>query len=130
VSRRKAHGGRTIAIASILAAVAWLLFGRHGGGGMGAGRRSGVRPRVGGGPRCRVHLDESGVELDGARADLPGVVARCRAAGVADVTATGATIVRVLAEVLAALRDAGVVIRANPDLLDVTGLGTAGTGDS
>jgi hypothetical protein len=28
--------------------------------------------------------------------------------------------------VLVALRDAGVVIRANPDLLDVAGLGTAG----
>jgi hypothetical protein len=49
---------------------------------------------------------------------------------VADVTATGATIVRAVAEVIVALRDAGVVVRASPDLLDVVGLATAGMGAS
>jgi hypothetical protein len=127
MSERK-HRGGAIAVAGIVALLTWLLLGRRGGGWRRAGRREGGGIQIGGGPPCRVHLDENGVELDGVRADLSIVVSRCRAAGIADVTATGATIVRTIAEVLVALRDAGVVVRASPDLLDVVGLATAGAG--
>lgn len=125
MSERK-HGGRAIALTGVVAVLAWLLFRRWGGGWGRIGRSDGGGTRIRGGPPCRVHLDENGLELDGVRAALQTVIARCRAAGVADVTATGATVVRSLAEVLVALRDAGVVVRASPDLLDVVGLAAAG----
>jgi hypothetical protein len=126
VSESKPRRGRAVAMVGLVAALAWLLVGR-GGGWARIGRR-GRGVLIGGGPPCRVHLDERGIELDGVRADLSSVVARCRVAGVADVTATGAAIVRTVADVFVALRDAGVLVRANPDLLDVVGRATAGTG--
>lgn len=72
-------------------------------------------------PRCRVRVDHDGIELDGLRADIPGVVARCRQRGAADVLATGTAISGVVQAVLDALRSAGIKVRivtpaARPEL--------------
>jgi len=88
--------GRTVLGIGAGALLALLLLGA---GGWRFGRRpgtgggdSGTTPRQPGRP-CRVHLVENGIELDGLPADLQTTASRCRAAGVADVTATGAAIV-------------------------------------
>ena len=101
----------------------WRLGIGHNGSGGDAGT---PRPPVG--PPCRVHMDASGIELDGKRTDLATTLATCRAAGVAEVTATGAAIVGAIAEVLHALRAAGVIVLASPDLLDLAGLTDPTTG--
>jgi hypothetical protein len=66
--------------------------------------------------------------VDGVRPDLATAVSRCRAAGAADLTATGAAIVGAIRELLLALKDAGVVVRASPDLWRVAGLAGATEG--
>jgi hypothetical protein len=122
VSDRDSKSGRTVLGIGAGALLALLLLGA---GGWRFGRRpgagggdSGTTPRQPGRP-CGVRLDEDGIELDGVPADLPTTVSRCRAAGLADVTATGGAIVGAITEVLEALRAAGVVVRASPDLLDL-----------
>lgn len=122
MSAQDSKSGRTLLGIGAGALLALLLLGAGGwrlGRSLGAGGGdSGTTPRQPGRP-CRVHLVEGGIELDGLPADIQMTVSRCRAAGVADVTATGAAIVGAITEVLEALRAAGVVVRASPDLLDL-----------
>lgn len=70
---------------------------------------------------CRVRLDANSINLDGERTDLAMMAATCRAAGSAEVTATGAAIAGAVAEVLIRLQEAGVVVRTSPDLWDLVG---------
>lgn len=104
---RKAHPG-TVAVIGGVGLVAWLLL-RGKGYRLGGGTTGKAAP-------CRVRIRGDGLYLDGQRHELDAVVTSCRAAGVAEVTATGDAIVGVIAQVLAALRDAGVVVYAEPDL--------------
>jgi hypothetical protein len=112
--------GRTVAIVGGGALLAWLLLrGRGWGfGTSGSGGTESLQPapstRDAPLPACRVHVAADGIVLDGTRADLPATVSRCRASGAADVTVSGAAIVRAIAEVVQALQDAGVTVRADP----------------
>jgi hypothetical protein len=108
---RKTHPG-TVAIIGGAGLLAWWLLRGKGswlGLGGGAGEAGVRRP-------CRVQIRGDGVHLDGERQELDAMVTACGAAGVAEVTASGDAIVGVIASVLAALKDAGVVVYAEPDL--------------
>lgn len=56
------------------------------------------------------------IEIDGVSADLASIVARCRVAGAAEVHATGDATTRVVRDLLALLRAAGVEVYVTPDL--------------
>jgi hypothetical protein len=130
---RDSHTGRNLALAGGTALLFWLLL-RSKGWGLGLGMGSGVGlgaagqganvtptngepPTNGEAPApCRVWIRGDHIDVDGTRADLPTVVARCRAAGRADVHATGDTIVRTISEIVRAIQDAGVVVYAPPDM--------------
>ena len=101
--------GRTVAAIGGGALLLWLLL-RGKGWGLGASRGEGTGPSSPTLPRCRVRVDQYGVQLDGAPADVATVVARCRETGAADVLATGAAISGVVEALLDALRAAGVVV--------------------
>jgi hypothetical protein len=130
MNETESQGGRTAVIIGGGALLVWLLLRGRGWliarGQLGDGKAT-IAPA---GSPCRVRLDATGIELDGARADLTKMVARCRAAGVAEVTATGAAIVGEIGEVLRALREAGVTVLASPDLWDVAGFATSRTRSS
>lgn len=119
-TERKSNTGRTVAVVGGGALLLLLLFRGKGwglggaGGGTGAG---GEAPRS----PCRVRIDADGLELDGQRADLPTTVERCKTAGRADVIATGAAIVGVIATTVQALKDAGVDVYADSSVWDTVG---------
>lgn len=121
MSDRKNNTGRTVAVVGGAALIALLLFRGKGwglggsGGGTGADRGTGARAH------CRVRIDADGLELDGEPTDLPTTVERCKAAGRADVTATGAAIVGVIARTVQALKDAGVDVYADPAIWNTVG---------
>lgn len=107
-----------------LAALLYLLT--RGGDGFGFGAGSGNGDASTGGTSvtpCRVRIDADGIQVDGQAADVDATVARCRVAGAADVTATGAAIVGTIATVVQALRVAGVTVRASPSIWDVVPMG-------
>lgn len=120
MASRDRHTGRNVALVGGAAFVAWILWRRRGSGiGGPAGSASDASssnttnaPTV----PCRVWVRADRIELDGAPADLATVVARCRESGRADVRATGNAITRSIITVLAALKAAGVVVNAPPDL--------------
>ena len=119
MSERKSNTGRTAAIVGGGALLVLLLWrgtgwGLGGAGGGGAAGRSSAR-----GAPCRVRIDADGVNVDGVRSDIPTTIASCQTAGSADVTATGAAIVGTIQQVVQALRDAGVDVRADPSIWDV-----------
>lgn len=118
---RRDGRGKWVAAGAGVAALLYLLT-RRGESSLGSG---GGGPTSAGEPLppCRVRVDAAAVEVDGARVDVPGAVAWCRAAGAADVTATGTAIVGTIAEVVRALRAAGVVVRADPSVWDVVDVG-------
>ena len=64
--------------------------------------------------RCQVFIRGDHIDLDGTPTDLPAVIARCRAAGHADVKATGDAVVRAIADVVRALQSAGVLLSLSP----------------
>lgn len=105
--------GRTAAIVGG-GALFVLLFLRGKGWGLGSGgdRRAGDAPDPAVSPpsRCHVRVDNTGLQLDRAPADLDTIVTRCRASGAADVLVTGAAIQGVVDRLLQSLRDAGVVV--------------------
>lgn len=106
--------GKTVAILGGAALVAWLLSRGKGWGvrGPGDAHAAGTsRPS-----RCVVWIRSDGLSVDGVAADLPTVIARCRASGEAEVHATGGAITGVVGETLKALREAGVTIYAAPNL--------------
>ena len=121
MARRKSRSGRTAAVLGGAGLLAWLLLRRTG---WRFGQATGASGPEGSGPRqpCQVRVDQAGIELDGVPADLSSVVRRCRTAGAAEVTATGAAVVGAIAELLAALQAAGVLVQADPVLWEVTGL--------
>jgi hypothetical protein len=107
---RKTHPG-TVAIIGGAGLLAWWLFrGKGSWLGLGGADETGVRRP------CKVQIRGDGVHFNGELQELNAVVTACRTAGTAEVTATGDAIVGVIASVLAALHDAGVVIYAEPDL--------------
>lgn len=120
MSSHDRHTARNVALVGGAVLVAWLLrrgkggrLGRGGGSGGEMGPNTAIRtPSV----PCRVWVRADRLELDGAPADLPTVVTRCREAGHADVRATGDAITRSITTVLRALDAAGVVVNAPPDL--------------
>lgn len=118
------HTGRTVALIGGAAVVAWLLWRRKGAGIGGLSGSTSATSAIGS-PNpakvpCRVWVRADRIELEGAPADLVTVVARCRESGRADVRATGDAITRSIIEVLHALRTAGVVVYAPPDLAHLT----------
>jgi len=138
---RDSHTGRNLMLAGGTALLFWLLL-RGKGWGLGAGSgvglggagqganvtpttsKTNMTPTTGEAPaRCLVWIRGDHIDVDGTRADLPAVVARCRAAGRADVQATGDTIVRTVSEVVRAIQAAGVVVYAEPDMWRVVWAG-------
>ena len=117
MSQARSHTGRNVAIAGGAAVLVWLLL-------RGTGWRLGGRCEVVSDAAtaalsqspCRVWIRSTGLEVDGKIVDLSTLVRRCRAAGRADVRATGAAIVRTIDEVMDVLRRAGVVVYASADL--------------
>jgi hypothetical protein len=115
--------GRTVAIVGGAALLALLVLRGKGWGlgrdrgdrtGHGAARTDAPTPATR--TPCKVRIDERRIELDGEPADLATVTERCRAAGSADVRATGLAIVGVIGQVIQALQDAGVAVYAQPEL--------------
>jgi hypothetical protein len=131
---KRNNTGTTVAIVGGGALLLWLLlrgegwgFGGDGGDGQGDGGHGGGAPGSDDAPtgkaapaRCRVRIDGTGMQLDGVPSDLPTITDRCRAAGAADVHATGAAITGVIAEVVHALKAAGVNVWAEPDVWSAT----------
>ena len=125
---RNNHTGRTLALVGGTALL-FLLFLRGKGwgfgaggdvglGGSGSGSEANVTPTSSKPARCHVWLRSDQIELDGQPADLPTVVARCRAAGSAEVNATGDSTVRTIGRVVRALQVAGVEINAPSPFFD------------
>lgn len=109
--------GRTVAIVGGAALVAWLLS-----RGKGWGIRAPGEAQAAGATRpsrCVVWIRPEGLTVDGVAADLPTVIARCRAAGEAEVHATGDTIHRVVRDTIQALHAAGVTLYLAPNLSHV-----------
>jgi len=111
------HRGRTAVLVAGAALAAWLLS-RGKGWGLGGlvGASDGNADTTQAPAPCRVWIRADRIEADGVAADLPTVVASCRAAGKAEVRATGDAITGVVRKVLEALHAAGVTIYAPPDL--------------
>jgi hypothetical protein len=123
--------GRTVAIVGGGALLLLLLL-RGKGWGLGDARddqRSGEGTAPDGSvapTRCEVRIDADGIALDGTPADLAIVIERCRAAGEADVRATGAAITGIVAHVIQALQDAGVRVWASAELRETAGVTPVG----
>jgi hypothetical protein len=108
---RKTHPGTVAIIGGAGLLALWLFRGKGSWLGLGGGAgEAGVRRP------CKVQIRGDEVHVDGERHELAAVVTACRAAGAAEVTASGDAIVGVIASVLATLKDAGVVVYADPDL--------------
>ena len=112
---KRDHTGRTVAIVGGAVLAAWLLS-----RGKGWGFRGPGDAHAAGGPtrpaRCVVWIRLEGFTVDGVVADLPTVIARCRAAGEAEVHATGDAITGVVWDTFKALRGARVTIYTPPNL--------------
>jgi hypothetical protein len=116
MSTDREHSGRTVAIVGGAGLLAWLLLR---GGGVDKGRGTTPATRRVPGTRCVVWIRANRIEVDGVAADLPTVIARCRAVEIAEVHATGDAITGVVWNVLKALHATGVTIYTTPDLADV-----------
>jgi len=115
--------GRTIAIVGGGALVLLLLFrgkgwGLGGAGGDGHASASAGTNGVAARPACRVRIDADGIQTDGVPTDLATMTDRCRAAGSAEIHATGAAITGVIADVVQTLQAAGVQVWAATDVWD------------
>jgi len=118
------HTGRTVAVVGGTALAAWWLLSRGNGWGFrspgdGIGANA-DRTRLP--AECRVWIYPEGLTVDGVAADLPTVIAKCRAVGTAQVGATGDAITRDIHGVLQALKAAGVRLLVRPDLTFLAGL--------
>jgi len=112
--KEKKHTGRTVVVLGGAGLLAWLLL-RGGGAGKGQGKGPGngtASRAVVPGSRCVVWIRAADrLEIDGVAADLPAVIARCRAVEYAEVHATGDARQGFVSSVVAALRAAGVKMR-------------------
>ena len=112
------HTGRTVALVGGAGLVAWWLLSRGKGWGFrsaGDGNATGTgtaQPAA----RSIIWIRADRIEVDGVAADLPTVVAKSRAAGTAEVHATGDAITGAVSRVLKALKAAGVKLYVTPDL--------------
>lgn len=106
------RGRRTAAVAGG-ALLAWLLL-RGGAAGAGRGRRL---------ARVRIRVDAHAVTVDGRPATVEAAVASARAVGAAELVATGSARTGTVADLLARLRAAGVVVHATPPVLAVGAFG-------
>ncbi len=115
------HTGRTIVLVGSAGLVAWWLLSRGKGWGFrsaGDGHANGIdtaQPPT----RCVVWVRGDRIEVDGVAADLPTVVAKCRAAGTAEVHATGDAITGAVSSVLKGLKAAGVKLYVTRDLANL-----------
>lgn len=123
---KEKHTGRTVVLLGGAGLLAWLLLrGRAAGkgNGNGAGERRGdgaVSREVVPGSRCVVWIRAAErLEIDGVVADLPTVIARCRAVESTDVHASGDARQGFVASVVAALHDAGINMRLAHDLATI-----------
>jgi len=116
----KRHTGRTVAVLGGAGLLAWLLL-RGGAAGMGKGPGDGVTSRpVVPGSRCVVWIRTADrLEIDGVVADLPTVIARCRAVEYTEVHASGDARQGFVSSVVAALHAAGINMRLAHDLATI-----------
>ena len=112
------HTGRTVALVGGAGVVAWWLLARGKGWGFRSPGDGHANETDTAEPPARrvVWVRADRIELDGVAADLPTVVAKCRAAGTAEVHATGDAITGAVSNVLQALKAAGVKLYVTPDL--------------
>ncbi len=112
------HTGRSVILVGGAGLVAWWLLARGKGWGFrspGDGHANGTDTAQ---PPSRrvVWVRADRIEVDGVAADLSTVIAKCRAAGTAEVHATGDAITGAVSNVLKALKAAGVKLYVTPDL--------------
>jgi hypothetical protein len=109
------HTGRKLALVGGAGLAAWWLFSRGKGWGF---RTSGDGHEDARAARSRIVVWVRGdrIDVDGVASDLPTVIAKGRAAGEADVHATGDAIVRRVRDVVVGLRAAGVTVYLAGDL--------------
>lgn len=120
--KEKKHTGRTVAVLGGAGLLAWLLL-RGGGTSNGKGKGAGhgaTSPAVVPGSRCVVWIRAADrLEIDGVVADLPAVIARCRAVEYAEVHASGDARQGFVSSVVAALHAAGIKMRLAHDLATI-----------
>lgn len=109
------HTGRKLALVGGAGLFAWWLLSRGKGWGFrstGDGREDTSTARS----RVVVWVRGDRIDVDGVASDLPTVIAKGRAAGEAEVHATGDAIVRSIRGVVMGLRQAGVTVYLAGDL--------------
>jgi hypothetical protein len=109
------HTGRKVAVVGGAGLAAWWLLSRGNGWGF---RSSGdARKGTSAKPaRSVVWVRGDRIEVDGVVSDLPSVIEKGRAAGEAEVHATGDAIMRSVRDVINGLRAAGVSVYLTNDL--------------
>ncbi len=111
----RSHTGRDVVLLGGVGVVAWWLLSRGKGWGFRGPGDSGTgtpqRPE-----RCVVWIRADRIEVDGIVADLPTVIAKCRAVNTGEVHATGDAITGTVVNVIKALRAVGVKLALTPDL--------------
>ena len=111
-TRTQNNTGRTIAVISGGALIAWLLWR---GRGKGKGNEGDAGNHRSASVSVRIRAGDQ-IDLDGVSSDLTTTVARAHAAGAARVSATGDARHGWVTQVIAALKAANVAIDAAPSL--------------
>ena len=111
-TRTQNNTGRTIAVISGGALLAWLLWR---GRGKGKGNEGDAGNHRSASVSVRIRAGDQ-IDLDGVSSDLTTTVARAHAAGAARVSATGDARHGWVTQVIAALKAANVAIDAAPSL--------------
>jgi hypothetical protein len=106
------HLGRNVMLLGCAGIAAyWLMSRGRGWDFLRSGQGTSTTPT-----RRVVWVRSDRVEVDGVHLDLPNVIAVCRAAGEAEVHATGDAIMRNVRDVVVGLRAAGVTVYLANDL--------------
>jgi len=118
--KERKHAGRTVAVVGGAGLLAWLLL-RGGGAGVGKGPGDGAASRpVVPGSHCVVWIRAADrLEVNGVAADLPTVVASCRAVEYAEVHASGDARQGFVSSVVEALYAAGIKLNLAHDLASI-----------
>lgn len=123
--KERKRTGRTVAAVGGAGLLAWLLLRGRGGAGIGKGVGQGsgdsATPRaVVPGSRCVVWIRAADqLEIDGVAADLPTVIARCRAVDITEVHASGNARQGFVSDVVKALYAAGINMQLAHDLASI-----------